>query len=155
MLIHALTVASPVGPLTAAATDAGLWAVRFGRTMDAHWRPADRLEVPIVEWLDAYFAGEDARPDVPRGPRGTAFQQAVWDAVAAIPRGQTRTYSEIARAIGKPEAVRAVGAANGANPWPIVVPCHRVIGANGTLTGYAGGLDVKRNLLDREAPALW
>lgn len=101
--------------------------------------------------LEEYFAGERTAFDVPLAPRGTAFQQEVWRALTAIPYGETTTYSALAQTIGRPKAVRAVGAANGQNPISIVVPCHRVIGRDGTLTGYAGGLDKKRALLDLEA----
>jgi O-6-methylguanine DNA methyltransferase len=97
-----------------------------------------------------YLGGKRREFDLPLDVRGTDFQHRVWDAVAAIPYGQTRTYAEVARMIGKPKAVRAVGAANGANPLPLVVPCHRVVGSDGSLTGYGGGLDVKRKLLEME-----
>jgi O-6-methylguanine DNA methyltransferase len=106
---------------------------------------------PITDALDAYFAGEIAAvADVPVETGGTQFQREVWRALRDIPGGQTRTYGNIARAIGSPTASRAVGAANGSNPIAIVVPCHRVIGSNGTLTGYAGGIERKRWLLDHE-----
>jgi methylated-DNA-[protein]-cysteine S-methyltransferase len=97
--------------------------------------------------LRAWFAGERRAFDLPLAPRGTPFQLAVWDAVAAIPWGTTCSYADVARRIGKPAAVRAVGAANGANPLPLIIPCHRVIGANGALTGYGGGLPLKQQLL--------
>ena len=99
----------------------------------------------------AYFAGELERFELPLSPTGTDFQRRVWDAVAAIPYGATTTYSEIATAVGRPSACRAVGAANGRNPLAIVIPCHRVVGAAGALTGYGGGLARKRALLDLEA----
>ena len=105
--------------------------------------PADQLR--------AYFAGERQAFELPLAPRGTEFQQAVWSALQQIPYGETTTYSTIAERIGRPAAVRAVGAANGANPIPIIIPCHRVIGASGSLTGFGGGLDVKRQLLALEA----
>lgn len=105
----------------------------------------------VLEQLDAYFAGERRSFELKLAPRGTEFQRRVWQALAAIPYGETTTYAAIARAIGKPKAVRAVGAANGRNPISIVVPCHRVIGQDGTLTGYAGGLPSKRRLLELEA----
>jgi O-6-methylguanine DNA methyltransferase len=101
----------------------------------------------IAEYLD----GKRRDFDLPLDLRGTEFQRRMWAAVAAIPYGQTRTYADIARVIGNPKAVRAVGAANGANPLPLIVPCHRVIGSNGSLTGYGGGLDVKRMLLEMES----
>lgn len=97
--------------------------------------------------LRAWFRSERRAFDMPLAPRGTPFQLAVWEAVAAIPWGETCSYADIARRIGKPAAVRAVGAANGANPLPLIIPCHRVIGANGSLTGYGGGLPLKQQLL--------
>ncbi|PWK15918.1 methylated-DNA--[protein]-cysteine S-methyltransferase [Tumebacillus permanentifrigoris] len=101
--------------------------------------------------LEEYFRGERRVFTLPLDMRGTEFQQAVWRTVAQIPAGETRSYSEIANQIGRPRAVRAVGAANGANPIPILIPCHRVIGSSGNLTGYRGGLPMKRELLDLEA----
>lgn len=100
--------------------------------------------------LEAYLSGRSQTFEVPLAPEGTAFQRAVWTALTTIPFGETRTYTDVARAVGRPAAVRAVGAANGRNPLAIVVPCHRVIGANGTLTGYAGGLAAKLWLLEHE-----
>jgi O-6-methylguanine DNA methyltransferase len=102
---------------------------------------------PALDQLAAYFAGERRAFDLALDPQGTPFQRAVWAAVAAVPYGETRTYGEIAREIGRPAATRAVGAANGANPLPPIVPCHRLVGADGTLTGYGGGLPMKRALL--------
>lgn len=114
---------------------------------------ADPLLLDAADQLRAYFAGELREFDLPLAPRGTPFQLSVWDAVSAIPYGSTATYAEIAAAIGHPSACRAVGAANGRNPLPLIVPCHRVIGAAGALTGYGGGLERKRSLLDLEAAA--
>jgi methylated-DNA-[protein]-cysteine S-methyltransferase len=105
----------------------------------------------VIEQLEAYFSGRRTAFDIPLAPRGTAFQRQVWKALAEIPYGTTTTYAAVARSIGKPNAVRAVGAANGRNPISIVVPCHRVIGQDGTLTGYAGGIENKRALLDLES----
>ena len=105
----------------------------------------------VLRQLDAYFAGRLTRFELPLDARGTAFQRAVWAELERIPFGATRTYAAIAAALGRPRAVRAVGAANGRNPLPIVVPCHRVIGTGGALTGYAGGLETKRWLLAHEA----
>lgn len=104
-----------------------------------------------------YFDRRRTVFDLPLKPRGTEFQLRVWKALEQIPYGETRSYSEIARAIGSPDAVRAVGAANGRNPLPIVLPCHRVIGANGGLTGFGGGLPLKKLLLELESPngSLW
>lgn len=105
----------------------------------------------VREQLEAYFDGKRTSFDLPLAPLGTDFQRLVWKALSAIPYGTTTTYAAIARSIGKPRAVRAVGAANGQNPLSIVVPCHRVIGQDGTLTGYAGGLPSKRRLLEIES----
>jgi len=101
--------------------------------------------------LREYFAGGLTRFTVPIRPKGTEFQQRVWQELLGIPYGTTRSYGEVAQAIGSPRAVRAVGAANGSNPIPIIVPCHRVIGSNGKLTGFGGGLPLKRRLLDLES----
>mgnify|MGYP002798271360 FL=1 len=112
-------------------------------------------ETPLLraarEALMAYFAGERRDFDLPLAPAGTDFQRAVWEALRAIPYGGTRTYGEIAAAVGRPKAVRAVGQANHVNPLPIFIPCHRVVGKGGALTGYAGGLDLKRALLALES----
>lgn len=100
--------------------------------------------------LRQYFAGQRQEFDLPLAPAGTPFQREVWQALAQIPWGELRSYADIARAIERPKAVRAVGAANGRNPLPIVIPCHRVVGSDGSLTGFAGGLDMKRALLELE-----
>lgn len=113
--------------------------------------PDEGVLAEPVSQLGAYFQGKRRSFDLELDLRGTAFQRGVWATVAAVPYGQTRTYADIARTVGKPAAVRAVGAANGANPMPIVIPCHRVIGSSGALTGYGGGLDVKERLLALEA----
>jgi methylated-DNA-[protein]-cysteine S-methyltransferase len=105
----------------------------------------------VIAQLEAYFAGELRRFDLPLAPEGTPFQREVWSALTAIPYGETVSYGELARRLGRPAASRAVGAANGQNPIPIVIPCHRVIGADGSLTGFGGGLAIKRRLLDLEA----
>ncbi|HVS30732.1 MAG TPA: methylated-DNA--[protein]-cysteine S-methyltransferase [Thermoanaerobaculia bacterium] len=147
-------VDTPVGPLVLVAADEGLREIRFGGA-----RPAEETECAAgsaalhlaLEQIDEYFAGKRTTFDVPLAPRGTPFQLAVWNALRHIAYGQTRSYADIARVIGKPDAVRAVGAANGANPIPIIIPCHRVIGSNGSLTGFGGGIDMKRRLLDFEA----
>ena len=120
-----------------------------GRRNDGHPRLLE-----AARQLRAYFAGELREFRLALDLRGTDFQKRVWREVAAIPYGETRSYGEIALAIGAPRAVRAVGAANGANPLPIVVPCHRVLGAGGKLTGYGGGLPLKRRLLDLERKTL-
>jgi methylated-DNA-[protein]-cysteine S-methyltransferase len=124
--------------------------VRFGGEPAAS---TDPLLLDAAGQLTAYFAGELSEFDLALAPRGTKFQRRVWDAVSAIPYGATATYSEIAAEVCTPAACRAVGAANGRNPLPVIVPCHRVVGAAGALTGYGGGLDRKRLLLDLEAAA--
>ena len=148
---------TPVGDLLVAGNENGAVAeIRFahnGRPASApkSWRRDDNALKNAVAQLRAYFAGELRHFDLRLAFTGTEFQQRVWDRLRVIPFGETTTYGAIARAIGKPEAVRAVGAANGANPIPIVVPCHRVIGKSGALTGFGGGMEVKRWLLDHEA----
>ena len=102
-----------------------------------------------AEQLHAYFAGRRRQFELPLAPQGTEFQRAAWQALAKIPYGETRSYAQQAAGLGRPAATRAVGAANGRNPLPIVLPCHRVIGANGALTGFGGGIEVKRWLLAR------
>ncbi len=148
---------SPVGMLTLVASDAGLVAIL--------WQDDDPRRVSLADVEDAgdhpvlamaggqladYFAGRRRTFDLPLDFRGTDFQKSVWSALLAIPFGETRSYGDIARAIGRPSASRAVGAANGRNPISIVAPCHRVIGSNGALTGFAGGLEAKAWLLRLE-----
>lgn len=116
--------------------------------------PDDGHNAEAVRQLQEYLAGDLREWDVPLDMRGTPFQVAVWQAVAEVGYGETVSYGEIARRIGNPTAVRAVGAANGANPLPPIVPCHRIIGSNGKLTGYGGGLPLKQRLLDLERAAL-
>jgi methylated-DNA-[protein]-cysteine S-methyltransferase len=147
---------SPVGPLSLVSDGQALVALTF----ENHTRPAPALAEAepgsdaILDaargQLDAYFAGRTRRFDLPLAPRGTAFQERVWMALRAIPYGETRSYRDIATAVGAPRAVRAVGGANGSNPISIIVPCHRVIGADGALTGFGGGIDRKRFLLTHE-----
>lgn len=147
-----LEIDSPVGNLLLESERDALVTITFAdRTGTAERRPApNALLREARRQLSAYFGGQLTAFDLPLAPRGTEFQQQVWAALADIPCGETRSYGEIARAIGRPKAVRAVGLANGANPLPIVLPCHRVIGSNGSLTGYGGGLDRKRTLLALE-----
>lgn len=147
---------SPIGRLLLAADDAGLRAIQFTQNRhpvkrDDDWREGSHpvLDAATAQ-LDEYFAGRRRQFDLPLAPRGTDFQRQVWNALRAIPYGQTRSYAQQAQAIGKPKAVRAVGAANGRNPLPIIVPCHRVIGAAGALTGFGGGLPTKQFLLRLE-----
>ncbi|HKO57274.1 MAG TPA: methylated-DNA--[protein]-cysteine S-methyltransferase [Thermoanaerobaculia bacterium] len=143
---------APFGPLILAADDDGALAeIRFRGDPPDGWEPDDGALRFVAEQLDAWFAGKTQTFDLKLAPRGTEFQQSVWRALREIPYGETTSYGELARVIGRPAASRAVGAANGANPIPIVIPCHRVIGSNRSLTGFGGGLPVKRWLLDHEA----
>lgn len=159
------TMPSPVGTLTLAAehdADTGadaLTALLFERHAHGPERTNDwredagrsRVLAEARRQLDEYFAGERLAFDLPLAPSGTPFQLRVWAALREIPYGATTSYGEIARHLGDPRATRAVGAANGRNPISIIVPCHRVIGASGSLTGFGGGLDRKRWLLEHEA----
>jgi methylated-DNA-[protein]-cysteine S-methyltransferase len=143
---------SPIGDLLLVASEEALLEVHFppSRTPDDAPRDDMRLAA-VVGQLAEYFAGTRKQFDVSLAPRGTAFQLEVWRMLQRIPYGETRSYADVARSIGRPSATRAVGAANGANPIPIIIPCHRVIGTSGSLTGFGGGIAVKRRLLDLEA----
>jgi len=150
-------IPSPVGPLLLAADESGLRLVEFDsprhpvrRGSDWEATEDDAILRETRAQLDDYFAGTRRTFDLPLSPQGTEFQLDVWQALRAIPYGETISYAQLAARIGKPSAVRAVGAANGRNPLPIVVPCHRVIGADGTLTGFGGGLPTKHFLLTLE-----
>jgi methylated-DNA-[protein]-cysteine S-methyltransferase len=151
-MTHASIIDSPLGKLTLAERDGALVRLSFG-AHGAGGAPTALL-ARATEQLQAYFAGELRGFDLPLAPTGTEFQLACWRALAEIPYGQTRSYGEQAQRIGRPDRARAVGAANGANPIAIVLPCHRVIGADGSLTGFGGGLETKRRLLDLEAGIL-
>lgn len=167
MTLAIATVASPIGDLTVTLNGSCLVAVAFegawpdvraslnrrfpGVDVDSGNRPAG-----VIAHLRRYFEGQlDALQTIDVDPGGTPFQARVWGALRDIPPGRTVSYGELARAIGAPTAVRAVGAANGANPIPIVIPCHRVIGADGRLVGYGGGLERKRWLLQHEGVRLF
>jgi methylated-DNA-[protein]-cysteine S-methyltransferase len=146
---------SPVGLLTVAATDAGLHAIEFPRNRHPAdregWMRGDhRLLDLAVRQLDDYFAARRRVFELPLAPRGTDFQRTVWMTLAGIGYGETISYAQLAQRVGRPTAMRAVGAANGRNPLPIVLPCHRVIGADGALTGFGGGLPTKQFLLELE-----
>jgi methylated-DNA-[protein]-cysteine S-methyltransferase len=143
------SVETPIGPLRLSAEGGRLSRVEFAASAGA--RSAEPVLLEAEAQLCAYFAGELRRFELPLAPRGTAFQLSVWDALLEIPYGATTSYSELAATIGRPSACRAVGAANGRNPLAVIVPCHRVIGAAGALTGYGGGLERKRMLLAMEA----
>src|SRR5712671_2314796 len=167
-LLHCLNMESAIGPLFLAASREGLVALEFDarlpgqqsiRPNPRHLREEQRgftfessagLMRPYLNELKEYFAGTRREFTSPLDLRGTDFQRACWRALLAIPYGETRSYADIARAVGKPNAFRAVGMANNRNPIAIVVPCHRVIASDGTLCGYGGGLDVKRRLLELE-----
>lgn len=150
------TIDSPVGPLLLAASDAGLHAIGFPAAKHPARRAPDWREGahPLLHeaqrQLGEYFDGRRRGFDLPLAPAGTDFQRQVWRALATIPYGATISYAQLAARVGNPKAMRAVGAANGRNPLPIVLPCHRVIGADGSLTGFGGGLDTKRFLLELE-----
>jgi methylated-DNA-[protein]-cysteine S-methyltransferase len=150
------TIESPIGELTITARDGLLTGVHMHD--QRHFPPipatAERDDVslaPVVAQLQAYFAGQLTAFDLPIELRGTPFQRRVWSALREIPYGETISYGELARRVGNPKASRAVGLANGRNPVAIVVPCHRVIGADGSLTGYGGGLERKVWLIEHEA----
>lgn len=148
------TIDSPIGPLTLAGEGTVLTNLRMvDQTYEpnrAGWEPDNNAFAEAVDQLNAYFAGDLAEFDVELDLQGTVFQQRVWKALLTIPYGETRSYGEIAEQIGAAGAARAVGLANGHNPIAIIVPCHRVIGASGKLTGYGGGLDRKQTLLELE-----
>jgi O-6-methylguanine DNA methyltransferase len=173
MQLYRAVLDTPIGDMLALASDEGLCALEFttvrGRargeerltrlgTRLARWFPPHEIvdrETAIIRrtraWLDAYFDGTTAEvSDLPLDMRGAPFEQRVWNALRKIPAGQTTSYGAIAAALRSPGASRAVGAANGANPVSIIVPCHRVIGASGSLTGYGGGLERKTWLIDHE-----
>ncbi|SEO48330.1 methylated-DNA--[protein]-cysteine S-methyltransferase [Amycolatopsis saalfeldensis] len=160
--VHTM-LGSPVGELTLVARDGRLAGVYM--TRQRHLPPretfGERDERPfggVITQLEEYFAGSRTEFDLPLALHGTPFQQTVWRALTTIPYGETTSYGELAEQIGRPAASRAVGLANGKNPVSIIVPCHRVVGSSGSLTGYGGGLDRKRQLLDFEsgrAPALF
>jgi methylated-DNA-[protein]-cysteine S-methyltransferase len=145
------TISSPIGDLRLTVADDGaLTRVDFG----AGDLSDDPRFQAVVTQLNEYFAGERTAFDLPLRQKGSAFEQAVWAELLTIPYGETASYGEIAARIGRPGMARAVGSANARNPIAIICPCHRVIGSDGSLTGYAGGLETKRSLLDLEAGAL-
>jgi O-6-methylguanine DNA methyltransferase len=166
--LHSTMFTSPVGPLFLAASNRGLVALEFDARLPGqqtirpsprdlraeskavHFEESARALRPYVRELEQYFAGARREFTLALDLRGTDFQLACWRALLAIPYGETRSYGDIARAVGRPQGFRAVGMANNRNPVAIVVPCHRVIASDGTLCGYGGGLDVKRKLLELE-----
>jgi methylated-DNA-[protein]-cysteine S-methyltransferase len=157
--VYYSTFQSPVGPLLLAGSKAGLLLVSFAsgnrpKNVDPEWRPDTTAFLEVVQQLQSYFAGERKNFDLALILEGTDFQKRVWTALRKIPYGETISYKELAEMIGSPKAVRAVGAANGANPIPIIIPCHRVIGNDGSLTGFGGGLPLKKQLLELESHQL-
>ena len=149
---------SPIGRLRLVATDEGLSRLLFdqqaGEDLESENGHAGSDDHPVLATataqLEEYFAGERREFDIPLDLTGTEFQRAAWSALAGVPFGETRSYRQQAEAIGRPRAVRAIGAANGRNPVPIVLPCHRIVGSDGSLTGYGGGLPIKEYLLNHE-----
>ncbi|HEX4605656.1 MAG TPA: methylated-DNA--[protein]-cysteine S-methyltransferase [Candidatus Angelobacter sp.] len=150
---------SPIGLLLLAGSESALKLVSFSagrhaREVDPQWREDRSAFEEVVRQLQAYFGGQRTSFELPLKLEGTDFQKKVWMALQEIPYGETVSYKELAESIGRPKAVRAVGAANGANPIPIIIPCHRVIGNNGSLTGFGGGLPLKKKLLELESRQL-
>lgn len=148
-------VETPLGPVLVAGDDQGIGRINFqdGNApleIPGNWEHDDAALCDAADQLRAYFAGRLKVFELPLHPRGTAFQEQVWAQLRAIPYGETRTYGQLAKNLGMPTGARAVGAANGQNPLPIVVPCHRVIGSTGKLTGFYGGLHLKEFLLNHE-----
>jgi methylated-DNA-[protein]-cysteine S-methyltransferase len=156
-MTHYRTIDSPIGLLTLAGEGSILTNLRMvDQTYEpdrSDWVRDDTAFPDVVEQLEGYFSGELREFDLDLKMDGTPFQQKVWNALRTIPYGETRTYGDIARQIGSPTAFRAVGLANGHNPIAVIVPCHRVIGANGSLTGFGGGLERKSKLLELERAA--
>lgn len=147
---------SPIGKLLLAGDGQSLSLLGFPEGSMARKHEPDWIEdksrfADVIAQLDQYFSGERQDFDLTLSPQGTAFQQQVWQGLCEIPYGETWSYGQLAQHIGKPKASRAVGAANGINPIPVIIPCHRVIGANGKLTGFGGGLETKSYLLNLEA----
>lgn len=146
---------SPIGKLLLASSDPGLHSITFAKqgrpaSPEVDWREGESNLREVMGQLHSYFAGELSEFNLALAPQGTPFQQKVWSELCKIPFGDTISYGELARRIGNPKASRAVGLANGTNPIPIIIPCHRVIGSNGKLTGYGGGLPIKEKLLALE-----
>ena len=150
-----VVIASPVGPLGIESDGTSIRRVVFHAPQPLTTCALEGVVADAKRQLDEYFEGRRTQFTLPIAPAGTAFQREVWKALTAIGYGQTLSYAELARRIGRPSAVRAVGAANGQNPIPIVIPCHRVIGSDGRLVGFGGGIDVKEYLLGLEQGTLF
>jgi methylated-DNA-[protein]-cysteine S-methyltransferase len=155
MVMQQTILPTPFGPIRLRADAAGLRELAFAEDAEPSGTPPSGLLAEAGDQLEAYFAGERTAFELPLAPVGTPFHERVWALVSAIGHGETATYGELAARLGVPTAARAVGAANGRNPIAIVIPCHRVIGANGTLIGYAGGLERKQLLLGLEQDVLF
>lgn len=160
MSVNYHTIKSPIGPLVLAEEAGELCLVTFNNVwpkFKTKFKDLQEKQTPLLKeterQLNEYFAGKRRAFDLPLKMKGTAFQNSVWQALAKIPFGQTRTYKQQAEAIRSPKAVRAVGRTNGLNPFCIVLPCHRVVGSDGSLTGFAGGLETKKFLLNLESAA--
>ncbi|MDD5898477.1 MAG: methylated-DNA--[protein]-cysteine S-methyltransferase [Clostridia bacterium] len=147
---YARVIQSPIGPLTLVEEDAALTELRFDNETQGLFPGDTPLLREAAAQLAEYFSGRRRAFDLPLRPKGTPFQLRCWDALLQIPFGETRTYGQQAAMIGNPKACRAVGMANHHNPLPVLIPCHRVVGANGSLTGYGGGLGIKETLLQIE-----
>jgi len=148
-------VPTALGTFEATFSDQGVRHLRFPNQSSGNTGSTDRRARVLAEELDAYFRGDLTDFSVSVDLQGTPFQLGVWDALRQIPYGEVRSYSAVARAIGRPAAVRAVGAANGANPVPVIIPCHRVIGRRGELVGFGAGVEWKLRLLGTEDPGRW
>jgi methylated-DNA-[protein]-cysteine S-methyltransferase len=148
-------MSTPLGELTLVSSEKGLVSIHFGTQVPHDSMIDERANEIYIRQIEEYFQGRRTQFDFPLDFRGTPFQMAVWRELLEIPYGQTRTYGEIAKRLGKPSAARAVGMANHDNRIPIVIPCHRVVGHDGSLTGYAGGLHFKQQLLNIESRKLF
>lgn len=153
--MQSVVIETPIGHVGIESEDDRLTQVTFQARGPLDGIPRGGVLAETARQLDAYFSQRLREFDLPLAPRGTAFQLNVWNALQKIPYGKTWSYADLAKRIGRPDAVRAVGAANGRNPLPIIIPCHRVIGSNGQLVGFGGGLPLKRWLLELEQDRLF
>ncbi len=154
-VVETIVIETPIGRVGLEAAEDALTEITFHARSAAGPKRRTGVLAEATRQLDAYFAKRLERFDLPLSPKGTTFQLDVWNALQTIPYGKTWSYADLARRIGRPAAIRAVGAANGRNPLPIVIPCHRVIGSNGQLVGFGGGLPIKRWLLELEGRLLF
>lgn len=154
-VMQSVVIETPIGPVGIESNDDWLTQVTFQAQGKVGGIPRKGILAETARQLDAYFSQRLREFDLPLAPRGTKFQLDVWNTLRKIPYGKTWSYADLAKRIGRPDAVRAVGAANGRNPLPIIIPCHRVIGSNGQLVGFGGGLPIKRWLLELEQDRLF